>query len=36
MKTSFDPVAIDTCRYTGISGNPLGFTRVMAMLPASS
>ncbi|ARX89307.1 hypothetical protein SMD44_08794 [Streptomyces alboflavus] len=33
--TSFDPVAIDTCRYASISGNPLGLTRVMAMLSAS-
>lgn len=34
-KTSFAPVAIDTCLYASTSGNPLGFTRVMAMLPAS-
>jgi hypothetical protein len=33
MNTSFDPVAIDNCRYTSGFGNPSGFTRVMVMLP---
>ena len=36
MKTSFEPVAIDTCRYASIAGSPPGFTRVMAMSCASS
>lgn len=35
MKTSFEPVAIDTCRYASIFGSPPGFTRVMAMSYAS-